>query len=123
MDQPALQSEQLLLLGWPDNDDNIHFPAGQFIHNVAPAREYVPAEQSIQLTEDVCAVKLESMAFPAGQFIHNVAPAREYVPAEQSIQLAEDVCAVKLESMAFPAEQAVHDVCGPAVDQLPAIHC
>jgi hypothetical protein len=59
----------------------LYFPASQLVQSAAPANEYVPAPQSVQAAELVCAVKPENL--PAPQSVQAVAPEiSEYFPAK-----------------------------------------
>ena len=102
---------------WEEPD--AYVPATQSVHSEAPALEYVPAVQEVQVA-DAAPVAFEY--FPATQKVHAAppleyvpavqeevqvdAPALEYVPAVQEVHVADELAPVALEYV--PASQEAH---------------
>jgi hypothetical protein len=95
-----------------------YLPAAQLVQTEAPAAEYVPASQSVQAAELVCAVKPENL--PATQLPQSVAlvfaSEPENLPAGQSVHADEPDVA----SLYLPASHAVH--VPPLGPVYPALH-
>ena len=93
-------------------------PAGQDVHACAPAEEYVPGEQTVQVTDavalDLPAAHVSQEAFPvllwnlpATHDVHVFDPAALYVPAAQPVHDAAPAMEM------YPPAQAKQDTCPP----------
>lgn len=76
---PAMQSMQVEL-----PVDVSYFPMGQALHSASPPGEYLPIEQSMQVSLD-CSVW--SLYFPLTQEMQPPNPRKDHFPAEQFMQL------------------------------------
>ena len=95
---PADAAETLLLThGELESWSSSYVPTAQFVHDVCPAAEYVPAAQASHAVDE----SLSKSYSPAAHGVHAVDPAAAYCPTPH----------------------AVHGVLGPSVSAKPAAHC